>query len=230
MIQNRKLYLYSFLAQFGFLKKSYTAKILLVAFIGTHIPLLALLGSFVISNSYSWEMAARVLLIALLATLAGTAATLYAINHLLAPVKMTSTALQDYLNTKKLPELPREFVDEVGTLMADTSQTLQKLDELIHYISNYDDLTGLPNRDLFCDRLSQTLSKPQNNQRLVAVLSLGIDDFTALSHGLERESLKLLLRAVAQRLTSCINQTDILAYVSEDEFASPAQKFFLLRV
>ncbi|AFY35468.1 bifunctional diguanylate cyclase/phosphodiesterase [Calothrix sp. PCC 7507] len=219
MTQNRKLYLYTFLAQFGFLKKSYTAKILLVAFLGTHIPLLALLGSFVISNSYSWEIAARVLLTALLATLAGTAATLYAINNLLAPVILTSTALQDYLNTKTLPELPTEFVDEVGTLMADTSQTLQKLDELIHYISNYDEVTGLPNRDLFCDRLSQTLSPPQNNQRLVAVLSLGIDDFTVTSHGLEHESSKLLLRAVAQRLTSCMGQTEILAYVSAGEFA-----------
>ncbi|MBW4643277.1 MAG: EAL domain-containing protein [Goleter apudmare HA4340-LM2] len=219
MTQNRKLYLYSFLAQFRLLNKSYTAKILLVAFLGTHIPLLALLGSFVISNAYSWEMATRVLLIALLATLVGTAATLYAINHLLAPVILTSKALQEYLNTKTLPDLPTEFVDEVGTLMADTSQTLGKLDELIHYISNYDNLTGLPNRDLFRDRLQQTLSQPQNHRRLVAVLYLGIDDFTGISHGLEHESSKLLLRAVAWRLKSCMGGTDILAHVSGDEFA-----------
>ncbi|MBN3909625.1 MAG: EAL domain-containing protein [Nostoc sp. NMS1] len=216
---NQNLYLYSFLANFGWLKKSYTAKIMLVAFLGTHVPLLTLLLSFVISNSYSFEMAARILIIALLATLAGTAATLYALNHLLKPVILTSAALQNYLNTKTLPELPTEFVDEAGTLMADTSQTLHKLDELIHYITNYDELTGLPNRDLFRDRLHQILSQPENNQRLIAVFSLSIDDFTGMSHGLDHQTTNLLLRAVAQRLSTCTAQTDILTYLKGDEFA-----------
>ncbi len=216
---NHKLVLYSSLAHFRVLKKSYTAKIMLVAFLGTHVPLLTLLFSFVISNSYSMEMAAQVLIIALFATLVGTAATLYALRHLLAPVILTSAALQDYLNTKTLPELPTQFADEAGTLMADTSQTLHKLDELIHYITNYDDLTGLPNRDLFRDRLNNTLSQPQNHQGLVAVFLLGIDDFTGISHALEHGQINLLLRAVAQRLTTCIAQTDILANLSQDEFA-----------
>ncbi|MHC5610799.1 MAG: putative bifunctional diguanylate cyclase/phosphodiesterase [Nostoc sp.] len=215
---NHNLYVYWFLANFGWFKKSYTAKIMLVAFLGTHVPLLTLFLSFVISNSYSLEMTIRVMIIASLATLAGTAATLYALNHLLKPVILTFAALQNYLNTKILPELPTEFVDEAGTLMADTSQTLHKLDQLIHYITNYDDLTGLPNRDLFRDRLHQTLSQPENNQRLVAVFLLAIDDFTAISHGLEHQTTDLLLRAVAQRLSTCIAQTDILAHLSKDEF------------
>lgn len=219
MQQNCQICLYSFLAQFRLLKKSYTAKILLVAFLGTHIPLLALIVSFVISNSYSWEMALRVLFIALLATLVGTAATLYALNQLLSPVILTSKALQEYVNTRTILELPTEFADEVGTLMANTSYTLGKLDELIHYISNYDELTGLPNRDCFRTRLQENLSLPQNQQKLVAVLSLGIDDFTGISHGLEHEASRLLLRAVAQRLSSCVGTTDILAHVSADEFA-----------
>ncbi|MEH2308637.1 putative bifunctional diguanylate cyclase/phosphodiesterase [Nostoc sp.] len=215
---SQNLYLYSFLANFGWLKKSYTAKIMLVAFLGTHVPLLTLLLSFVISNSYSFGMAARVMIIALLATLAGTAATLYALNHLLKPVILTSGALQNYLNTKTLPKLPTEFADEAGTLMADTSQTLHKLDELIHQITNYDDLTGLPNRDLFRDRLYQILSQPENNQRLVAVFVLSIDDFTGMSHGLAHQTTNLLLRAVAKRLLTSTPQTDILAYLKGDEF------------
>ncbi|GAB4383092.1 MAG: hypothetical protein Kow00121_44380 [Elainellaceae cyanobacterium] len=103
--------------------------------------------------------------------------------------------------------------------MADTSQTLHKLDELIHYISNYDNITSLPNRELFCERLRQTLAQPENDQRLVTVLLLGIDDFTGLSHALDHETANLLLRAVAQRLTSCITQTDTLAHLGKDEFA-----------
>jgi diguanylate cyclase (GGDEF)-like protein len=216
---NQKLFLYSFLAQFPLLKKSYTAKIMVVAFLGTHVPLLSLIFNFVTSNSYSWEMAMQVLLNALLATLAGTAATLGVLRYLLAPVILTSVALEDYLQTKKLPELPTQFTDEAGTLMADTSQTLYKLDELIHQITNYDNLTGLPNRDLFSDRLYQNVSQSQNPQQLIAVLSLGIDDFTATSHGLEHETSNHLLRAVAQRLTNCMAKNDILARLSQDEFA-----------
>ncbi|MBD2437124.1 bifunctional diguanylate cyclase/phosphodiesterase [Nostoc sp. FACHB-110] len=216
---NHNLYLYSSLAKFKLLNKSYTAKIMSVAFLGTHVPLLTLLFCFVTSNSYSWDMALRVLLIALLATLAGTAATLYALRYLLAPVILTSAALQDYLYKQQLPQLPTEFADEAGTLMADTAQTLYRLDELIHQITNYDNLTGLPNRDLFCDRLYEMVSQSQNQQQLVAILLLGIDDFTGLSHGLEHEKTNLLLRAVAQRLTNCVAQTDTLARLNQNEFA-----------
>ncbi|BAY77887.1 hypothetical protein NIES25_43570 [Nostoc linckia NIES-25] len=219
MQMNQKLYLYSSLGQFRLLKKSYTAKIMVVAFLGTHVPLLVLIFNIVTSNSYPWEIAIRVLLNALLATLGGTAATLFALHYLLAPVILTSAALRDYLQTKKLPELPTEFGDEAGTLMADTSQTLHKLDELIHQITNYDNLTGLPNRDLFSDRLYQNVSQSQNPQQLIAVLSLSIDDFIGISHGLEHETSNHLLRAVAQRLTSCMGKTDILARLTQDEFA-----------
>ncbi|AFY50876.1 diguanylate cyclase (GGDEF) domain-containing protein [Nostoc sp. PCC 7524] len=219
MQMNQTLYLYSSLANFRWLQKSYTAKIMSVAFLGTHIPLLTLLFSFVISNSYSWEIAIRVLVIALIATLIGTAATLYALHHLLAPVNLTSKALQDYLDTKTVPNLPTEFIDEAGTLMADTAQTLQQLDELIDQISNYDKLTGLPNRELLSDRLKQSLYSSQNSQKLIAVIVLGIDDFTDVSHALNPEQSSLLLRAVAKRLHSCIAPTDILAHLHGDEFA-----------
>ncbi|MBD1863187.1 GGDEF domain-containing protein [Trichocoleus sp. FACHB-46] len=219
MSLSQKLHLYSFLAGFRFLKTSYIAKIMAVAFLGTHVPLLTLLLTFVTSHSYSWEMAIPVLVIALVATLIGTAATLYALHHLLIPVILTSTVLQDYLNTKTLPELPTDFEDEAGTLMANTSQTLHQLDELIHYIRHYDNLTGLPNRDLFCDRLYQTLSPVPNQPRLVAVLLVGIDDFTGASHAWQPETANLLLRAMAQRLTTCLGSTEILAHLSEDQFA-----------
>lgn len=192
---------------------------MVVAFLGTHIPLLALLFSFVISTGYSWETMVRVLGIALVATLGGTAATLYALHHLLAPVTLTSTALRNYLNLQKLPDLPTQFTDEAGTLMADTSQTLHRLDELIHYISNYDNLTGLPNRKLFCDRICNTVLRPEQSQRMVAVLVLSINDFTGISQSLDRETLGVLLRMVAQRLIDNIGSTDFLAYLGKDEFA-----------
>lgn len=211
------LNLYSSLGHLPWLKKSYTAKIMLVAFLGTHVPLLTLLVWFLTSNAYSVETSVRVLLIALLATLAGTAATLSTLRYLLVPVILTSEALQNYLDTRTLPNLPTEFTDEVGTLMANSSQTLYKLDELIDYITHYDELTGLPNRDLFCDRLNQTRS--QNHSPLVAVLVLGIDDFTGMRHALQPGISDLLIRAVSQRVVQCMDRSDVLARLGDGEFA-----------
>ena len=91
-------------------------------------------------------MKVRIILIALLATLVGTAHTLYALHNLLAPVTLTFLALREYLSKKTLPSLPTKFTDEAGILMADTSHTINKLNEVIQYMVNYDDLTGLPNR------------------------------------------------------------------------------------
>lgn len=59
---------------------------MVVAFLGTHVPLLALLFYFIISNSFSFGATIRILAITLLATLAGTTATLYALHNLLIPV------------------------------------------------------------------------------------------------------------------------------------------------
>lgn len=214
-----KFRFYAFLCHFGLLRKSYILKIKAVAFLGIHLPLLALLLSFVLLSPIAWEIAVQILVVALLATLIGTVITLYALHHLLTPVKLTSAALQNYLSTKTLPELPTEFPDEVGTLMTSTSETLHQLDELIYYISNYDHLTGLANRDLFCERLQQKLSQLQDSNRLVAVLIVGIDDFTRISHAWTLGTANLLLKAIAQRLIVCVPQTDILAHLSDDEFA-----------
>ncbi|MGB3138695.1 MAG: bifunctional diguanylate cyclase/phosphodiesterase [Nodosilinea sp.] len=103
--------------------------------------------------------------------------------------------------------------------MANTSQTLHQLDELMRYIKHYDNLTGLPNQKFFIERLRQALSRPENEQRLVAVMLISIDDFDDLSHGLEPEILLLLLREVAQRLGQGAVPADLLAYLARDEFA-----------
>ncbi|MBD2692897.1 putative bifunctional diguanylate cyclase/phosphodiesterase [Anabaena catenula] len=218
MQRYQKLYLYSSLDRFRLVKKSYTAKIMLVAFLGTHIPLLALLFSFVISNSFSMEMVVRVLLIALFATLVGTGVTLFILNYLLAPVILTSKALQDYMSHQALPKLPTKFADEAGTLMADTAHTLHKLDELIHYITNYNSITGLPNRDLFSDRVYHTILQSHSHEWIIALLLFSIDDFASINHGLGNEKSNVLLREVAQRLSTCIGKTDILGHINRDEF------------
>jgi len=217
IMDNSSLQLYSFLSRFRY-PKSYKGKILLVAFIGTHVPLLSLLVYFVSSTSFSLAMTVKVLLIALVATLGGTAATIFALHELLAPVTLTSSMLQQYLSRKMLPDLPTQFSDEVGTLMADTFQTLHQLDSVIQHMANYDNLTGLPNRLLFRDRLQQTLSQAQQNHQQLAVLLLDLDSFKDINSMLGHQAGDILLRGVAQRLSTCAQGSD-LCRLGSDEFA-----------
>ncbi len=129
-MRQNSLRLYSFLSRLDRLQ-SYKGKIMGITFLGTHVPLLALLVYLVLSASFTWAATVQILLVALLATLIGTVLLLYILDSLLAPVLMTSVALREYLSHQKLPNLPTEFKDEAGTLMANTALTIKKTDEVI---------------------------------------------------------------------------------------------------
>ncbi|MCL1463430.1 putative bifunctional diguanylate cyclase/phosphodiesterase [Argonema galeatum] len=217
-ITDRELWLYVLLSKLP-RPKSYEGKIMCVAFLGTHVPLLALLVYFLVINSFSLETTLRVLLIALVATLIGTGVTLYALHKLLAPIILTYLAQRAYINQKKLPNLPTKYTDEVGILMADTVQTIKKLDEAIDHLTNYDAITSLPNRVLFGDRLQQALLRNQSRNRLLAVMALKLNNFREINNALGSDAADRLLRVVAERLSANISTLDMLSRIGSDEFA-----------
>ncbi|MCF2970860.1 EAL domain-containing protein [Synechococcus sp. Nb3U1] len=212
------LWLYRTLAKVPALRRSYQFKIMLVAFLGTHVPLLTLLAFFILSNPLPLAQATGILLIALLATLVGTVLTLLALHFLLAPVSVTSTALQDYLKSNTVPYLPTGFRDAVGILMANTGITLRKLDRLIRQMANYDELTGLPNATNLRTQLQQLLAVARLRQRCVVVLALGLEGIPDISTTWGSEARDRLIREVAQRLSLPLQETDLLAHTAPDLF------------
>jgi diguanylate cyclase (GGDEF)-like protein len=217
-INNPNLWLYSILSKLP-QPKSYIGKIMFVAFLGTHVPLLTLLIYFLLSNSFSFETTVRVLVIALLATLIGTGITLYALTQLLAPVILTYLAQRAYINHKKLPNLPTQYTDEAGTLMKNTVQTLEKLDQVIDYLTNYDDLTGLPNRVLFKDYLQQALLRSQTQNHLVAVICLDVNNFKEINNALGIAVSDQFIKTVAEQLSSSVPSPNMLCRLGSDKFA-----------
>ena len=95
----------------------------------------------------------------------------------------------------------------------------RELEEQLKHQAFHDALTGLPNRLLFQDRISQQLAAARRDGTAVGVLSVDLDDFQVVNdtmgHGVGDE----LLAATAVRLAGLIRESDTAARLGGDEFA-----------
>jgi len=85
-------------------------------------------------------------------------------------------------------------------------------------LANYDVLTGLPNRNLFQDRLEQEIKKAQRNKSSLALLLIDLDQFKKVNDTLGHHAGDLLLVESAKRISRCLRETDTIARLGGDEF------------
>jgi diguanylate cyclase (GGDEF)-like protein/PAS domain S-box-containing protein len=107
-------------------------------------------------------------------------------------------------------------VNYVATLVDITSR--KSAEEEIQHLAYYDSLTGLPNRRLLMDRLSQALVTSARGKGGGAILFLDLDHFKTLNDTLGHDVGDLLLKQVSERLTSCVREGDTVARIGGDEF------------
>ena len=94
----------------------------------------------------------------------------------------------------------------------------KRAEEHLNYLANHDGLTGLPNRMLFLDRLSQAISRLPWSDRHLGVLFLDLDRFKTLNDTLGHDIGDLLLKGVAERLKESVREGDTVARLGGDEF------------
>lgn len=113
--------------------------------------------------------------------------------------------------------------DERGNLThyvaisADISDVKQN-QERLEYLAHYDQLTGLPNRLLFNDRLQQAIRQASRDQQQVAVIVLDLDRFKEVNDSLGHSAGDALLVKVAALLNSNIRASDTVCRMGGDEF------------
>jgi diguanylate cyclase (GGDEF)-like protein len=88
----------------------------------------------------------------------------------------------------------------------------------LQHMALVDELTGLPNRRLLSDRLSQSLRAAARDGRMLALLYIDLDGFKPVNDSLGHRIGDLLLKQVAERLQTRARGSDTLARIGGDEF------------
>jgi diguanylate cyclase (GGDEF)-like protein len=95
----------------------------------------------------------------------------------------------------------------------------KRAEQQLDYLKNYDSLTGLANRTLFRDLLSQTIARADREEsNMLAVLFLSLDRFKAINAEFGHGCGDALLKAVAGRIKNALREGNTAARVGGDEF------------
>jgi diguanylate cyclase (GGDEF)-like protein len=108
----------------------------------------------------------------------------------------------------------RDLGDRIGVALSATARTEQLI-----YQARHDDLTGLPNRLLFKERLASEISLSKRENNLLALLFIDLDHFKSINDTLGHSAGDLLLKEAAQRLRNSSRESDTVARLGGDEFA-----------
>lgn len=95
---------------------------------------------------------------------------------------------------------------------------LKQTNEQITQLAHHDNLTGLPNRILFYDRLNQAIAMSSRNNAEFAVLFLDLDGFKQINDTLGHDAGDALLCEAAKRILACVRESDTVARMGGDEF------------
>lgn len=110
-----------------------------------------------------------------------------------------------------------QMLQLLSTQVAAAVERTQMLGRLEH-LARYDQLTHLPNRQLFMDRLGVALDRARESRHLLSLLFIDLDRFKSINDTHGHAMGDLLLQRVAQRLLECVRSTDTLARLGGDEF------------
>ncbi len=112
---------------------------------------------------------------------------------------------------------------EAGALVADQTSEFRTqtaaLETKAMHDATHDSVTDLPNRVLFCDRVTQAISLSRREKKKIAIILLDLDRFKEINDTLGHLNGDRLLKLVAMRLESVLRESDTLARFGGDEFA-----------
>ena len=125
--------------------------------------------------------------------------------------------LQSFSERDRYTDKHKELLQFVSTQVASAIERKQLHDRMAH-MAQYDQLTRLPNRQLFLDRLKTAMARARRDKHLLSLLFLDLDRFKDVNDTLGHAVGDQLLQRVAQRLLECVRDSDTVARLGGDEF------------
>ena len=121
-----------------------------------------------------------------------------------------------HLQAKTYLDTHREPSRMIGTMQDITER--KNVEQRLEYLSNYDVLTGLPNRKLFRDRLEHAVLTARRKDSQIALIFMDLDQFKKVNDSLGHHVGDEMLKNVAQRIESALREGDTIARLGGDEF------------
>ncbi len=177
----------------------------------------------------------QTILIMLLMSAFVTSVLMLALGHwLLEPMlfmRGNLIAASEDPENPNIPDSPFDSSDEIGgaiiiaqRLIRQNADNIRRIksaaEDQIHKLAYYDTLTGLPNRTLFLQKLSEhtRLNEDQTSGHF-AVATIDLDHFKDINDSMGHNVGDAILRAVGKRLRSALPASTVVARSGEDEFA-----------
>ena len=111
--------------------------------------------------------------------------------------------ISEYRSDPKTP-------DRMVVTMQDITDRIDT-EKRIHALAYYDDLTGLPNRNLLIQHLDRLLKGALRYQHTTAVIVFGVDKFAKVLESLDHDSAENLIKMIAERVKNSCRESDLLS-------------------
>lgn len=125
----------------------------------------------------------------------------------------------DRAMTERSLDIASQEMLQQNRALAEELKIRKSAESQLMYLTNYDELTGLVNRNLLNDRLKHALATANRHQHKLVVLTLGLDHFKVINDSLGPNIGNELLKIITERLSVCVRGSDTVARVGGDEFA-----------
>ncbi len=147
-----------------------------------------------------------------------------AVDYIAKPVNdvVLLSKVRVFLDLYNGKRMMRDLLDVLGQRNGELEREVaerKRLEELARHQAGHDPLTGLPNRLLFMDRLSQAVSRLDRRQDSFALLYLDLDGFKPINDRYGHLAGDLALKEMARRLEQGVRRSDTCARLGGDEFA-----------
>ena len=216
----RKICLYEWIARCPY-PKSYVAKFTLLIFVAMHGSMIfaGVAWSAITHRPNVGQYVSPVEVIP--GFLLGAIMLVVIIRHMLRPIILSSFSLSEYMDRRRLPDLPTQYTDEVGLLMANLQKSLACLDGLLteqEKQANTDALTGLGNRSWCNAKIENEVARACQIGTPFCLGMIDLDRFKQMNDQHGHQNGDLILQHFAQTVNSVLRGGESLARWGGDEF------------